>query len=120
MTAGTHPRGLTTDLIRVMSRSERLDLARTIMANQRGLLAHTMTCMGLLATGYGLLSLTGHIFLQAAGVVGLMLSGIVGIVGYVRYRAMRRLLGGITAGHLLEVGLSLLKDEAGLAGNSEA
>jgi putative membrane protein len=115
MTAGKPSGELTPDLIRLMSRSERLSLARTLLANQRTLLSYVKTAIGLLAAGYGLIALTGHILLQAAGVVGLALSGTVATVGYVKYRAMGRALGRITASHLLEVGYSLLHDEAGLA-----
>jgi uncharacterized membrane protein YidH (DUF202 family) len=103
---------LTSDLIRYMSRSERLSLARTLMANQRTLLSYVTTSIGLLAAGYGLIALTGHILLQAAGVVAGVLAGIVAISGYLKYRAMRRALGKITASDLLEAGYSLLYDEA--------
>jgi putative membrane protein len=115
MTAGKPSIKLPPELIRAMSRSERLALARTLMANQRTVLAYVTTSLGLLAGGYGLIVLTGHMLLQAAGVVGLALSGIVVILGLVRYRRMKRALGGVTASHILDVGYSLLHDEAGLA-----
>ncbi len=120
MATGRQSSELTTDLIliRAMSRSERLALARTIMANQRTVLSYATTCLGLLATGYALLALTGHTLLQAAGVVALALCGAMGFSGYMRYRAMRKALGKITASHLLHVGHSLLHDEAGSASNS--
>ena len=105
----------TPDLIRGMSRSERLALARTLMANQRTVLSYVTTSLGLLATGYGLIALTGRMLLQAAGVVGLALSGIVVIAGYVRYRTMKRALGRFTASDMVGLGYSLLHDEAGLA-----
>jgi len=116
MTAGKPSIELTPDLIRGMSRTERLALARTLMANQRTVLSYVKTGIGLLATGYGLLVLTGSVLLQAAGVGALALSGIVGVVGYARYRTMKRALGRVTVNDIWEVGYSLLHDEAELAG----
>ncbi len=103
------------DLIRGMSRTERLALARTLMANQRTVLSYTTTSLGLLATGYGLIALTGNMFLQAAGVVGIALSGIVVVAGFVRYHTMKRALGRFTVRDMADLEYSLLHDEAGLA-----
>jgi putative membrane protein len=115
MAAGRGSHELTTDLIRVMSRTERLALARTLMANQRTVLSYAKTCIGLLAAGFGLLALAGHQLLQAAGVAAATLSLITGVAGFVRYRAMKRALGHVTASHLVDVGYSLLQEEAATA-----
>lgn len=115
MAAGKRSHKLTTDLIRVMARSERLALARTLLANERTVLSYAKTCIALLATGYGLLALAGHQLLQAAGVVALLLSGIVWVSGFVKYRAMKRALGHVTASHLLDIGYTLLQEGAAKA-----
>jgi len=115
MAAGRDSHELTIDLIRLMSRTERLALARTLLANQRTVLSYAKTCIGLMAAGFGLFVLAGHPLLQAAGVVAAMLSLIVGIAGFVRYRAMKRALGHVKASHLLDVGYSLLHEEAAKA-----
>jgi hypothetical protein len=117
MTTGRQSVPLNADLIRVLSRTERLALAQTIMANQRTFLSYVTSCIGLLATGYGLIKLADHPLLQAAGFLPLALSVAFGISGFARYRAMYRLLGRITAGQLLRIGLSLLHEEAGSAGD---
>ncbi|MEJ2370218.1 MAG: DUF202 domain-containing protein [Gemmatimonadales bacterium] len=114
MTAEENSAKTTLDLVRGMSRPERMALARTLMANERTALSYVTTSIGLLATGYALIALAGHILLQAAGVVGVVVSGIVGAVGYVRYRMMKRALRGVTVRDMVDVAYSVLHDEFGL------
>ena len=114
MTDGTKPESgspkLTPDIARGLSRTQRMALARTLMANQRTVLSYVRTAIGLLATGYGLVALTGHPLLEAAGVGAMAISGLVVILGFVRYHTMRKAIG-FTPSEMVSLEYSLLHDE---------
>lgn len=101
---------LTPDIVRGLSRTQRMALARTLMANQRTVLSYVRTAIGLLATGYGLIALTGHPLLEAAGVGAMAISGLVVILGFVRYHTMRKAIG-FTPREMVSLEYSLLHDE---------
>ena len=102
MTDGTKPESgspkLNPDISHGLSRTQRMALARTLMASQRTVLSYVRTAIGLLATGYGLVALTGHPLLEAAGVGAMVISGLVVIQGVARYHRMRKTIGGFTPG----------------------
>lgn len=68
MTDGTSPESgspkLNPDITRGLPRTQRMALARTLMANERTVLSYVRTAIGLLATGYGLVALMEHPLLQ--------------------------------------------------------
>jgi len=117
MTDGTKPKSgspkLTPD-IRRLSRTQRMALARTLMANQRTVLSYVRTAIGLVATGYGLVALADHPLLQATGVGAMAISGLVVILGFVRYHTMRKAIG-FTPREMVSLEYSLLHDEVWLA-----
>lgn len=102
---------LTPDIARGLSRTQRMALARTLMANQRTVLSYVRTAIGLLATGYGLVALAEHPLLEAAGVGAMAISGLVVILGFVRYHTMRKVIGRFPPSEMVSLEYSLLHDE---------
>jgi len=72
-----------------------LAIARTVLANDRTLLAMLRTALGCLIGGASLLKFFGHPGYEIAGIILMVISAVIPIVGIRRYRTIKKLIGAI-------------------------
>ena len=99
--------------VRSLAFSQRLALARTLMANQRTGLSYLKAVLGLLASGYALIKIGGHPLLEAFGVMGLIGGVLVMIAGLQHYFHMRTALSKLSIKHMKGLELLLMEPEPG-------
>jgi putative membrane protein len=73
-----------------------LTIGRTIMANERTLLAFLRTSMTFFIAGIGMIKYLGHPAFDAIGWIFVVLAGIFLIWGVYRYRHVRKVLREVT------------------------
>jgi len=73
-----------------------LTIGRTIMANERTLLAFLRTSMAFFIAGIGLIKYLKHLALETIGWIFVVLAGIFLIWGVHRYRHIRKVLREVT------------------------
>ena len=76
--------------------SDFLTIGRTIMANERTLLAFLRTSMAFFIAGIGLIKYLDHAVFDAIGSVFFVLAGILLLWGVHRYRHVRKVLREVT------------------------
>lgn len=72
-----------------------LALARTVLANERTLLAILRTALGCLIGGAGLLRFFGHPAYEILGIFLIILAAVILCVGVRRHRTIKKLIGDI-------------------------
>jgi uncharacterized membrane protein YidH (DUF202 family) len=72
-----------------------LAIARTVLANQRTLLAIFRTALGCLLGGAGLFKFFGHPAYEIAGIFLMIIAVVILSVGIRKYRTIKKLIGAI-------------------------
>jgi putative membrane protein len=72
-----------------------LAIARTVLANQRTLLAILRTALGCFLGGAGLLKFFGHPAYETVGIFLMIISAVILFVGIRKYRTIKKLIGAI-------------------------
>jgi putative membrane protein len=72
-----------------------LSIARTVLANERTLLAIVRTALGCLLGGAGLFKFFGHPVYEIVGIMLMIISAAVLFVGIRRYRTVKKLISDI-------------------------
>lgn len=75
--------------------SNELAIARTVLANNRTLLAIIRTALGCFIGGASLFKFFGHPVYEIVGIVLIVLSVIILFVGIRKYRSIKNLIGAI-------------------------
>lgn len=76
---------------------DELALDRTLLSNERTLLAYLRSSIGLTLAGFTFIELFKGSWLQAVGAVAIPVAGVVGVVGMIRYRRMSRAIARVRA-----------------------
>jgi putative membrane protein len=72
-----------------------LAIARTVLANQRTLLAVLRTALGCFLGGAGLFKFFGHPAYEIAGIILMIIAVVILSVGIRKYRTIKKLIGAI-------------------------
>ena len=72
-----------------------LAIARTVLANERSLLAFVRTALGCFLGGAGLFKFFGHPVYEIVGIILIIISAIVTFVGIRKYRTIKKLIAEI-------------------------
>ena len=72
-----------------------LAIARTVLANERSLLAFTRTALGCFLGGAGLFKFFGHPLYEIVGIILMIISAVVTFVGIRKYRTIKKLISDI-------------------------
>jgi putative membrane protein len=73
----------------------KLAIARTVLANERTLLAILRTALGCLLGGAGLFKFFGHPVYEIVGIFLMIISAVILCVGIRKYRTIKKLIGAI-------------------------
>ena len=73
-----------------------LAVARTVLANERTLLAILRTALGCLLGGAGLFKFFGHPVYEIVGIILMIISAVILFVGLRKYRKIKKLIGALT------------------------
>ena len=72
-----------------------LAIARTVLANERTLLAIVRTALGCLLGGAGLFKFFGHPAYELIGIILIVIATVILFVGIRKYRIIKKLIGAI-------------------------
>ena len=72
-----------------------LAIARTVLANERSLLAFVRTALGCFLGGAGLFKFFGHPLYEIVGIMLMTISAVVTFVGIRKYRTIKKLISDI-------------------------
>jgi len=72
-----------------------LAIARTVLANERTLMAILRTALGCLIGGAGLFKFFGHPVYEIVGIILMVISAVILFVGIRKYRKIKKLIGAI-------------------------
>jgi putative membrane protein len=74
---------------------EELGIARTVLANERTLLAVIRTALGSFIGGAGLIKFFGHPAYEIVGIILMIISAIILFIGIRKYRSIKKLISDI-------------------------
>jgi len=72
-----------------------LAIARTVLANERTLMAILRTALGSFIGGASLLKFFGHPVYEIVGIILMIISAVILFVGIRKYRTIKKLIGAI-------------------------